>query len=206
MPGWAARVRTLQRVAVGGGCNGVLRTSATRPSLWVRWRPGRSSSCSPALVVQAMAPFAHRHLAHPQSLGNLQVGLPSSQARMLGPPHQARGQPQGAGHGLQFLSPSPDQWNWGATNAHGPTPPMDGLPLYYLTFLQDDSLADSPTLIRNQREAEGRAGCRGCRRNVVCGWWSGPDQDCHPVGSGDRRRRRCWCRSFGVGCRRPVGR
>ena len=94
MPGWAARVRTLQRVAVGGGCNGVLRTSATRPSLWVRWRPGRSSSCSPALVVQAMAPFAHRHLAHPQSLGNLQVGLPSPQARMLGPPHQARGSPR----------------------------------------------------------------------------------------------------------------
>ena len=101
-----------------------MRTTATRWPSWVG--PGRSSSCSPALVVQAMAPFAHRHLAHPQSLGNLQVGLPSSQARMLGPPHQARGQPQGAGHGLQFLSPSPDQWNWGATNAHGPTPPMDG--------------------------------------------------------------------------------
>lgn len=45
-----------------------------------------------ALIVKAAAPFAHRHVAHPQSLANLQVGLSFRTGQNdLGTTHQAVG-------------------------------------------------------------------------------------------------------------------
>ena len=62
----------------------------------------------------------------PPVAGQSPSGTSLTTGQNVGAAAPGQGQPQGAGHGLQFLSPSPDQWNWGATNAHGPTPPMDG--------------------------------------------------------------------------------
>ncbi len=147
MPAAMGQGGTLQWVAWAGGlCNAVLSTSVTR---WSSWGGSGQGVVRPA-ALPCPAGESDGAICSPSSCSPpiSTWGSPLPQARMSWAHHT---KPGGSLRERVMLCNSSLfltelHGNWGATNGYGPTPLLDGLPLFYLTSFQEPTLGSCWTV------------------------------------------------------------